>query len=177
MILMWTKNKLPGSKLIRWGLSEETSHFACAFFATKDKGLVVHQKLHGFTINWLPRWKKENEIVFALQPKSDDRSRDRNILHAVMNTFSGTKYDIPGFIYFSWRAFLYKFFQVALPTENKWSREEHPLCTGIAKIIEEVAPDWFSKPVKDFDIVTPQRLFNNMRSSGRFEDATIFREG
>jgi len=177
MILLWTKNKLPGSKLIRWGLSEDVSHFACAFFVSKDKGLVVHQKLHGFSIDWLPKWRDKNDVVFSLKPKEADKERDRKILHGIMNRFYGTRYDALGFLYFTWRAFLYKFFGVGLPVKNKWSEEEEPLCTGIAKILQDAQPLWFFRSVRDFDIVTPQRLFNNMRSSGQFDDATIFDEG
>jgi hypothetical protein len=173
---MWTKSQLPGSKLIRWGLDSPTSHFACAFFATKDKGLVVHQRFDGFSIDWLPDWQKYYDIVYSLQPKEVDKQKEREILYSIMNSFSSTSYDLPGFMYFSWRAFLYKFFNKPIPKINKWGRKQAPLCTGVAEVIEDIMPQWFSQPVKDFDIVTPEGLFNNMLDSNMFEEATIFSE-
>ena len=171
---MWTKNNKPGSHLIRWGLDAPVSHFACAFFANKEKGLVVHQKFEGFTVDWLPKWRKDNDIIYHLEPIAKDRDLDRRILHGIMDNFSGTEYDMTGLAYFSWRAFLYKFFNKKLPDKNKWSNAKEPICTGVAKTINDISPEWFSSPVEDFDILPPHQLYLNMSYTGLFKPSTLF---
>lgn len=171
---MWTtKPTNPTSVLIRWGLDEPMSHFATAFFARKEKGLILHQQMtSGFDINWLPKFIRSNKIVYVLEPKDLNRTDMRVLFHALMNEFSGTKYDIKGFLYFTWRAFLLKFFREPLPKKALWGDKKEPLCTGHARIIFKYKPEWFSKTITDFDIVTPGALYENMKNSNHFIDRT-----
>ena len=174
MILLWTtKPSNPISALIRWGLGEPMSHFATAFFADKEKGLILEQKMiTGFDVSWLPYFTKSNKIVFALEPKSISQLDMKVILHGLMNEFSGTDYDDGGFAYFSYRVFLRKFFNKPLPKRGKWGNGKDPLCTGHARVIYKMKPEWFSSPINDFDIVTPGSLYDNMIQSNMFIDRT-----
>ncbi len=174
MILIWTKSDKIGSHLIRYGLEEEMSHFATAFFASDKKGLVIHQNLiGGFRIDWAPQFLKTNEVVRELSPKNITRHDSRSILHGMMNEFSGTNYDEPGFMYFTWRIFLRRYFNTPLPNVNKWGDGTDPLCTGHARVIHKMRPEWFTKEVNDFDIMTPGALYENMWNSGQFEITSV----
>lgn len=174
MLLLWTtKPSNPASVLIRWGLSEEMSHFATAYYAAPDKGLLLEQKMvGGFDISWLPHFRKSNEIVYALEPKQLNRDDERRIMHGLMTEFSGTDYDDGSFLYFCWRAVLLKFFQEPLPKRGQWGSNKEPLCTGHARVIYRHKPEWFSTPIKDFDIVTPGSLYENMKRTNLFIDRT-----
>jgi hypothetical protein len=88
----------------------------------------------------------------------------------IMDRYSGTDYDYSAFAYFSWRVILKKLFKIPFPTRNKLGKRKPPLCTGHAEPIEDIMPHWFSKPIKDFDLISPQELFFIMRDSGHFID-------
>ena len=134
MILLWTTSDKIGSRLIRYGLDEPMSHFAIAFFATKKKGLLLHQDFRGFRVQWLPEFLKENRIVYSMRPNDLDRTSKRILLHATMNEFSGTNYDGGSFFYFAWRAALKKFLGIPFPKTSKWGKAKEPVgCVGISK--------------------------------------------
>ena len=174
MILLWTtKPSNPASALIRWGLSEPMSHFATAFYADQYKGIVLEQRMiAGFDVSWLPYFRKSNKIVYVLEPKSIPRDEQRKVMAALMNEFSGTNYDDGGFLYFAWRTFLLKFFKKPLSGRGEWGDKKDALCTGHARILYKLKPEWFSTPISDFDIVTPGALFDNMVRSNHFIDRT-----
>jgi hypothetical protein len=170
MSLLWYKNNKPGSKLIRWGLEEEASHFAMGFFINDQQtsGVIVHQKFEGFDIDWYPYYAKHNKLVYGLTPKDTSITDQRSIFHKACEEFSGLDYERTGFIYFGWRAALRKFFGKPLPDRNTWGGRRDILCTGQARVLQTLKPDWFSKLIPDFDIVTPQALYENMLNSGKF---------
>lgn len=169
MLLLWTtKPKNPVSKLIRWGLDEEMSHFAMCFFPQYG-GIVLEQVISGgFTVSWLPHYAKKNKIIYSLRPKKLSHQDEVKLFIATMEKFSGTKYDFGSFMYFCWRAFLRKFFKKPLPQVSQWGREDDTLCTGLAKVIQCIFPDWLSKKIDDFEVVTPGRLLHNLESSNKF---------
>lgn len=174
MLLLWTtKPKNPISKLIRWGLDEEMSHFAMCFFPQYG-GVVVEQVIAGgFTVSWLPHYVKKNKVTHCLQPKTLSHEDEVKLFIATMTRFSGTKYDFGSFVYFGWRAFLRKFFKKPLPDVSQWGRKRDTLCTGLAAIVQTLFPDWLSTKVDDFEVVTPGRLLHYMRESNKFIEKPI----
>ena len=161
---VWTKNKTPTSALIQWGLDEPVSHFAIVrTFGEPGTGVVMHQTFHGFGIQWYPTFLKEREIVLALTPTEPLTGPEwGQIRGPIMNKFSGTEYDKSGFLYFGFRAILRKLFNIPLPEKNLWGGEEEPLCTGVAKMLHQCRPEWFSESPADFDIVSPYGLYKLM---------------
>jgi hypothetical protein len=173
MILLWTRNNLPGSKIIRWGLEEESSHFCIAHKHSKTgKHILVHQRLMGgFELDWLPAWLKTNEVVYSLEPKEITHYESSLIFEALANEFSETDYDHGAFLYFSYRAALRKFTGKQLPRRNQWGSNKDPLCTGYARVLQKMRPEWFSSSLPDFDIVTPDALYHNMANTQFFKGA------
>lgn len=172
MILLWTtKPKNPMSKLIRWGLDEPMSHFATAFFPFKT-GLVLEQQMtKGFEITDFEYFISQNSIVHALMPK-ESMFDDEDILMGLMEEFSGSKYDDGSFLYLCWRVILLKLFQEPFPKNGEWGDTTDPLCTGHARIIQRLRPEWFTKEISDFDITSPGSLYENMLRSGHFKIVT-----
>lgn len=170
MMLLWTSSPLPASKVIRWGLDSNSSHFSTAYFDQGGKGIVVHQEFKGFEIDWMPDFLNKRKVVNCLYPKKTDLDLEEQIMTAIMDKYSDTLYDHPAFIYFSWRVLLKKALGLPIPSSNAFSSDRLPLCTGHAEVIESIKPDWFSEPVKDFDMISPQALFNLMLDSGKFHD-------
>lgn len=174
MILLWTKSKLIGSKVIRYGLDEPVSHYATAFIIGKKTGIVLNQRANGgFKIEWLSYFLKKNQIVYALSPLNIDSASKSSLLIEMMNEFSGTFYDTGSLIYFCWRVFLRKFFDVPLPAKSLWGDDKYPLCTGHGKVLYRLMPRWFSTKPNDFDITSPYSLYLNLKASGQFKNAVI----
>lgn len=168
---IWTKTNQTASRLIRWGLNEPCSHFAIVReFATPGAGLVINQAFHGFDIAWYPSWIKNNQVVYALTPKTSlTTSEWATVRDPIMNRFAGTEYDFESLYYFAYRAILRKALGIPLPTKNLWGDKKEPLCTGIAKILHDVHPEWFTKTPEDFDMVSPYQLYLMMNGTGLFD--------
>lgn len=178
MILLWTKSSLIGSKTIRYVLGEPVSHFATVFFIGEDpdvsNGIVLHQKINGgFKITWLPYFLKNYDVVKSLRPVDISYQSSKNILRVMLNEFSGTSYDGGSLLYFSWRAILRRIFSIPLPESGKWGSENDPLCTGHARVLHRVKPEWFSYTPSDLDITTPFSLYKNISASGQLESIVI----
>lgn len=167
---IWTTTNLPASRLIRWGLDEPVSHFAIVKpMRLPNSGIVLHQGFGGFGIDWFPAWRKKNKIVYALTPAAQMTRQDWNLDRSqILERYAGTEYDYNAIYYFGYRALLRKLFQIPLPKENLWSDDDEPLCTGVATLLHERHPEWFSRSPKDFDMVSPFMLYDIMLKSGMF---------
>ena len=170
MIFMFTKNKLPFSKILQWCLKEPSSHFACVFMLTPKHGVVVHQRFNGFTVNFLHNFLEKNDVVAAIKPKTTNLKMEKRIFLALMNRYDGTEYDFKGLLYFCWRVVLLKLVNAPIPKVNRWGSNKEPICTGVSNEIRTIKPDWFSEDFIDGDIITPWRLYLMMMGTGKFED-------
>ena len=168
MLLLWTtRPNHPTSKLIRWGLSEESSHFAICFFIGEGAIVLEQVMTCGFRVTWLDKFLKHNKVVYALQPNGLTEKESRRLFEALMSRFSGSGYDYGSFAYFCWRVFLLKFVGAPLPDKSQWG-DKDVLCTGLAKVVQEIKPEWLSTRITDFDIVSPGLLYDNMLDSNHF---------
>lgn len=166
---IWTTTSQPISKLIRWGMAEPVSHFATVKFNTNGSGVVLHQAFSGFDIDWFPTWRRNNNIVFALTPAIPLTKKEWvDIRIPLMENYAGSDYDYSAIYYFAYRALLRKFFKIPLPAENLWEDNKEPLCTGIATLLHQIHPEWFSDSPVDFDMVSPYMLYEMMLGSGMF---------
>ena len=175
MIFLFTKSNLIGSKLIRYGLDEPSSHMAVVWGRcpnkSKEGGLVCHSQIvGGFHIDWWPAYGEKIEVVKAITPKLLGKSDRKYLTRKIIDDMWGADYDKPAFLYFTYRAFLRKYFDIPLPKHNPWSRQNDVLCTGVANAIKDVKPEWFSEKFKDGDIMTPWQMYKNMMGSGYFEE-------
>ena len=146
--------------MIRWGLDEPVSHFAIQF-----GNFIFDSDFRGFRPHWHKEWSSRRNVVYSLQPKEVDECK---LVEYIANVFSGDDYDFGAYSYFCIRALMRKSLSIPLPTENIWANKEDPLCTGVAKAVQDIYPEWFSTPVSEFDIVTPFSLYENMRLSDKF---------
>lgn len=160
MTLIWTKNKLPLSKVICWAFNEPTSHFGIVF----DNGIVFHSNLSGTHVEWFKTFTKKSEIVYS---KEYDLSllEEEAIFQQILTTYDDRPYDISGFLYFSWRALLLKFLNKPLPSSNKWNNKNSYLCTELAGVLPE---NIVSKSIKekDLSILTPYKLYLEINKNG-----------
>lgn len=131
---LFTKNSKFGSKLIRWGLNEDSSHFAVGFDIGPDnRGVVFHSHFHGLGITWASDFLRKNEVVYTLTPvfqlKLDAEER---LYQAVVRNY-GVGYDFKGFIYFVFAGIGHRLFGRKIGKTNRWGDKRDLLCTEVAE--------------------------------------------
>jgi hypothetical protein len=145
-----TKNSLPGSKLIQWGLNEPASHFAVVF----DNKLVLHSSFRGVHLRWYPHFINEYNVVDLIE-LNWSLAKEEKIYQAMLNCSEGQGYDWKAFSYFFWRGLLKKFFKVPIPDTSPFKDGKDFLCTEIAyKLPRELVGGL------DLGITSPYRLFS-----------------
>jgi hypothetical protein len=171
MIFLFTTTNKVGSRLIRWGLDEPASHFAPVYSICpkRTKGLIFHSDFGGFQLDWLQGYLKTVNVVKAIEPIVLSKEDEHYITQKIITKLYGKGYDIPAFIYFTYRAALRKLLTKPLPPINEWNTDDI-LCTGIADYLYKHMPHWFAYPVKSGDIMTPWQLSENMVASGCFRE-------
>lgn len=148
--LVWTKNNLVLSKLIRWAFAEPVSHFAMCF----DDRLVFHSSLTGAEPVWARRFLATHDIVFTLMlrvpPEIEDKIYDR--IYAQF--WRSRPYDWGAFFYFFVTGLAHKVFGRPMPTRNLWGDRDSYLCIEIAEVLRPAIdlPD-------ELDMLTPMALY------------------
>lgn len=154
MRIVFTKSNLIGSKLIRWGLNEPTSHVAFVF----DEKLVIHSSLNGVELAWFNTFCKKNDIVFHL--KYDlPLEQEEEIYQSILNNYDSSGYDYKAYFYFAWCILKMKLFKTPLPKSNAWGSKGSFLCTEMITTL----PFWLLKvDSKDYGIVSPYALYQEL---------------
>lgn len=148
MRLLATKNKLPLSVLIRFGIQEEGSHVIAGFWGST----AIHSNLVGVRLEYLPYLLKQHTIVkeldLPLKPQYE-----REVYNSILSVAYKNDYDIPGLLFWAYRIILKRLFGRPLPVKNLWSKDGLYLCTGIVA----AAPAWLIGETcqKEFEMKTP----------------------
>lgn len=146
------------SRAIRWTFREPASHVALVF----DNDLwLVQSNLLGMNIRIFRPFIKKHRIIDSIE-YSLDLQKEEELFQSVIHLTAEQEYDWPGFLYFSWRGVLFRFFGRPLPETNALGRDEMNLCTEMVGRL----PEWLTGIPKgtDLGIMTPWRLRNMLRS-------------
>lgn len=154
MLLIWTRNKSPLSRLIRWGLREPVSHFAIVF----DESLVFHSNLLGVHLEWFNTFKKKQEIVYTIPLRHTTLEEQEVVFRSIVDRFNGKMYDYGAFLYLCYRVALKRLFGKPIPAHNRWNDQGKYLCHELA----EGLPGPFR--VENLEIITPYQLYEIYKS-------------
>ena len=156
---LWTKSSKWGSRLIRWGLDEDCSHYALEFFSERgDKALVIESRFpSGPRIRTREQFLKKNTLVHEVNyPLSVED--ETNIFHDAIGHLFGLKYDFKAVLFFAYAAFLKKFFDVPLPRYNPWGTDTMAYCSEIIFLLDHEF-DQFDFSCLDSDMISPHMTF------------------
>jgi len=135
MKMIWTKSALPFSKLVRYGLGTDCSHFAIVF-DTPAGGLMFESNLLGthpkFYKSALAHMEVVHQIDLPLHIVDEDEVWDE-----VVARLDGREYDWGAFFYFCWRGALKKFFARPLPKKNAWAKDGTDLCVEVFSAVKK----------------------------------------
>jgi hypothetical protein len=149
MKIVFTKNNSVFSKLIRWAFNEPVSHVVFVF----DEKFVIHSNLLGVQFNWLKTYRKKNEFVFCKDIKLP-LEKEEQVYQSLLENYDDRTYDYKAFLYFGYRAILFKLFKTPIPIHNKKNTSGF-LCTEMYGTL----PEWLvQKTDKDLSITTPYQL-------------------
>jgi hypothetical protein len=152
MKLVFTKNNLPLSLLIRCGLKEPVSHMAYVF----DDKLVFHSNLIGVHIDWYDNFKKKNTIVNQIE-LNQGLQFEEDVYQRAIGMNVGQPYDFIALFYFIFRAFMYRFFNVPMPTKSNTEIKKAFLCTELAYALPKSYTQALLK--KDLAITSPHEVY------------------
>ena len=173
-LLFVTSNK-PISRLIRWGLGSDCSHFVVCFDEQANgSGIVFHSVMSGATIEWFGYFKTHYTIVHALSFKSSMSLQDEeSIYQGMLSQYSGQGYDQKAFWFWTIRAALKKFFGIPLPSKNSWGKSGYNLCTGLAGGIKWIKI-WAQDNGVDLEMIEPHMLHEKLVSTGYFIENKVW---
>ena len=159
MILLWTTNDKWGSRLIRWGLGEPSSHLAVLFFEGTTP-IVFHSNYsYGIHTTSLDDFRRCNKIVHMLQcPTAPDEERE--LYKRLDEEVIGIGYDFYAIMYWCMAAFMRKFFGRQLPKENTMERTELVYCVEVLELIYEYLLEvGIELDVVDFSMMSPEQAY------------------
>lgn len=133
MKIIFTRNSLPFSKFLRWGLKEPVSHMAIVF----DDKIVFHSNFKGVHIEWFETFKKSNEVVFEIIINMNLEDEER-LYQRVITAYDGKSYDYTGLLYLLYHMILNKVFKKQLPTDNKWASNNNYFCIELLNLFEQI---------------------------------------
>jgi len=151
--LIFTKGTSPLSWLIRHGLKEPVSHFAIVF----DDKFVIHSNLYGVGLKWFSTFTKHAEVVYEIEYKVMNQVEE-NIYSDIMNNCDASPYDWTAFIYFLYRALLFRVLGKPIPKTNPWGRNNAFLCTELASQL----PTYICPRGDDLAITSPYSLYKSL---------------
>lgn len=160
MKLLWTKNDLPLSRLIRFLTDTDCSHFAVHF---ETLGLILQSNLIGVHLNLFSDFIDESEVVHFIPLTEITAQREASICLEMMEKIAGKSYGFRALIYFGYRSILKKFFKRKLPERNEWADKREFLCTAIY----DQLPDDVIPAILRLDyaaLVTPHDLYEVRRN-------------
>ena len=161
MKLIFTRSKTPFSWLIRWGLSTDVSHFALVFNSPAG-GLMFESNLLGTHPRFYKTAQKHMTIVNEFDITMDVKDEDK-IWDEVVDKYDGKGYDFPGFIYFCWRGFLLKFFNLPLPKKNAFAKPGMYLCISLFEIMKCHIPPVLRDRISELDLeMTPPNVIRDL---------------
>jgi hypothetical protein len=136
MKIVFTRNNLPFSRFLRWGLKEPVSHMAIVF----DDKLVFHSNFKGVHIEWFETFKKSNEIVFEICIDMN-LDQEEKLYQRIITAYDGKSYDYMGLLYLVYKMVMNKGFKTPLPTDNKWASNNNYFCIELLSLFEQITID------------------------------------
>lgn len=163
---LFTKSGKIGSKLIRWGLNESSSHFAIGFDLDKsNRGVVFHSHFTGLSIAWAADFLQSNVVVKRLVPALPLRGASEERLYQAVVRDYGKPYDLRAFVFFGWRAVLWKLFRRPFPKTNPLNTSGM-ICTEVAESIRHEIDDIFQVMLPfSGGMLTPNELYQKLKQS------------
>jgi len=168
MIFFWTKSSKIGSRLIRWGLGEDCSHFAIGFFEDSNDPRVLESRLENGVrdVSFSEFISDGKKIIHAIQWPEIGVEENR-VYTYIKNEIEGRPYDAPAVIFWALAGIKRKLFGGGFPIKNDWGRDELFYCVEIVSAMpRDLLEDFGLEFLKDdIEMMSPHQVFDELRFS------------
>jgi hypothetical protein len=171
MKLLFVKANKVGSRIIRWGLKSNCSHFAVCFDEDEEGGgIVFHSYGSGPQLGWFEDFLDNYEVVYALSFKTEmPLAEEESIYKGLIRQYRKQWYDYAALCWWVWRGILFRFFKVPFPAKNAWSKNGYALCTALAGGFKWIDA-WAKETGTDLEMIAPGTLYAALLGTGYFKD-------
>jgi len=170
MKFLFTKSNLPGSRLIRWGLNTDVSHFAILFMEDLgDNAIVIESRLgQGVRPIWLKDFLAHNDVVTAV---AHDTDQEKYLYGKILDKVGGQPYDWKAVTFLSVAVIMKKLFKRPLPKKNLWGAKDMQYCSEVLNAMTSYLKQ-HGVPVHVYgnQMLTPERAREILLWSDEFKE-------
>lgn len=160
--LLFTTSDYKFSRLARWALGSDCSHFAIAM----DKGIVFHSNFSGVHIEPYSVFMATSTVVHSLKFKMPLRvSQEEKIYQNLIALNYGKRYDIGGMLFLGLNFIAKKIFNLPLSKKNLWIDKDYYFCTEVLGSLLELDFGTFTFPkIENITMKKPHDIFLELSS-------------
>ena len=126
--LLFTTSDYKFSKLARWALGSDCSHFAIAM----DQGIVFHSNFSGVHIEPYSVFMAKNKVIHSLTFKFPLRiSQEERVYQNLIKLDYGKGYDFGAMFFLGLNLIAKKIFNLPLSKKNLWQDKDLLICTEL----------------------------------------------
>lgn len=153
MKLVFSRGHNIASELICSITGEEASHFSIMLYE-KSVPIILQSNFLGVDFQSYKMFSLKGTIVKTIDIPMDQQQED-DVFDNVVKTMVGEGYNFKALFYFGYRMLLFKFFGVAVPLKNPYTRNDQSICLQLAKALP------IDPVIKAMDLamVTPIQLY------------------
>lgn len=130
--LLFTTSDYKFSKLARWGLNTDCSHFAVGFDLNRASGIVFHSDFKGVRVQFYDDFKRHNRVIHRLEfTQSLSLLQEESIYSAIVYNKLSKSYDYGAFMFWAINIIGHKAFNLQICKNNLWESKDSYLCTEL----------------------------------------------
>ena len=160
--LLFTTSDYKFSRLARWALKSDCSHFAIAM----DRGIVFHSNFSGAHIEPYSVFMQKNKIIHSLTFKLPLRiSQEERVYQKLIKLNYGKRYDIGAMLFLGLNLIAKKIFSLPLSKKNLWEDKDLLICTEVYSSLLELELGTITFPkIEKLTMTKPHELFLELSS-------------
>lgn len=126
--LLFTTSDYKFSRLARWALKSDCSHFAICF----DRRVVFHSNFSGVHIEPIEVFEQKNHIIHKLTPNTlATLTQEDDLWSRLINLNYGKSYDFGAMLFLGLNLIGKRLVNLPLSKNNLWSAKEGFICTEL----------------------------------------------
>lgn len=171
--LLFTTSKKTFSKLTRWGLGTDCSHFVIGFDLDKPSGIVFHSDFSGVHIDFYSHFIENNMVVHRLKfNQSLNINEEELVYQAIIEKTYKSNYDYGAYLFWSINIIGNKLLNLPICKKNLWNSKGLFLCT---EVYESLSGLWINAqitlPKINLDMLSPCDLYRCLKDQPYFKDS------
>lgn len=155
--LLFTTSDYKFSRIARWALGSDCSHFAISM----DNAIVFHSNFMGAHIEPYSIFMQKNKVVHRLGFKTALRlSQEEIIYQKLIKLDYGKRYDIGAMLFLGLNLIAKKIFSLPLSKKNLWEDKDLLICTEVYSSLLELELGTITFPkIEKLTMTKPHDLF------------------